>query len=149
MNAKKILQARLDNINESLGTKYYLDYNPVYKGWKLYENEDGIICAGKIGTLSPLSSGEMLAYLDGILGGLRVTNTNKNNNEGRFEEEEKPQTKTYSVRIYLHTFVDFEVEAETKEDAIDIAENTEYDMDQLLDNMTPGDDPDAEEIINN
>ena len=54
--------------------------------------------------------------------------------------------KKYNVRFYLHTFVDFEVEAETAEDAEEIANNLEYDMDQLLDNMVPCEDVDIYEI---
>lgn len=41
----------------------------------------------------------------------------------------------YNVRFYLHTFVDFEVEAKDEKEAVEIADNLEYDMDQLLDNM--------------
>jgi len=46
--------------------------------------------------------------------------------------------KKYSVRIYLHTFVDMEVEAENKKEAQEIASYTdEYDMEQVMANMVP------------
>ena len=55
--------------------------------------------------------------------------------------------KKYNVRIYVHTFVDMEVEANSKEEAIEIAENTDFDCnDQILENMVIADDTDAEEI---
>lgn len=53
--------------------------------------------------------------------------------------------KKYNVRIYLHTFVDYVVEAENEKDAVEIADNMEYDMDQLLDNLTPDGSEDVEE----
>lgn len=48
----------------------------------------------------------------------------------------------FNVRIYLHTFVDFQVEAKDEEEAIEIASNKEYDMEQLLDNLAS----DSEEV---
>lgn len=54
----------------------------------------------------------------------------------------------YNVRFYLHTFVDFEVEAASEKEAIDMAENLEYDMDQILDNMVPDNETDVTEIEN-
>ena len=55
--------------------------------------------------------------------------------------------KKYNVRIYLHTFVDMQIEAENETEAAEIAEATEYDMDQLLDNLVPAeDDPDITEL---
>lgn len=52
----------------------------------------------------------------------------------------------YNVRLYLHTFVDFEVEAKDKKEAVEIANNLEYDMDQLLDNMVPDNEEDVTKI---
>ena len=53
----------------------------------------------------------------------------------------------YNVRIYLHTFVDVEVEAENETRAKEEAEFKEYDMRQILDNMTQDEtDIDVEEI---
>lgn len=43
----------------------------------------------------------------------------------------------YNARFYLHTFVDFEVEADNEEEALDIAENLELDIEQLKDNLVP------------
>lgn len=54
--------------------------------------------------------------------------------------------KKYNVRFYLHTFVDFEVEANDEKEAVEIADNLEYDMDQLLDNMVPDGSEEVEEI---
>ena len=54
--------------------------------------------------------------------------------------------KKYNVRIYLHTVIDVEVEAENEKEAIEIADNTEYDMEQLLDNLIPDDSEDVTEI---
>lgn len=58
--------------------------------------------------------------------------------------------KKYNVRIYLHTFVDVEVEAENDTMAKEEAELKEYDMRQILDNMTQDEtDIDVEEIEEN
>lgn len=55
--------------------------------------------------------------------------------------------KKYNVRIYLHTFVDVEVEAENDTRAKEEAELKEYDMRQILDNMVQDEtDIDVEEI---
>jgi len=54
--------------------------------------------------------------------------------------------KKYNVRFYLHTFVDFEVEADNEEDALDIAENSELDIEQLKDNLVPDNTEDVWEI---
>lgn len=54
--------------------------------------------------------------------------------------------KKYNVRIYLHTFVDYTVEANTEKEAIEMVDNLEYDMDQLLDNMVPDNEEDVTEI---
>ena len=54
--------------------------------------------------------------------------------------------KKYNVRIYLHTFVDVEVEAENEQEAIEIAENSEYDMRQIFENMIQDNSSDVEEI---
>lgn len=55
--------------------------------------------------------------------------------------------KKYNVRIYLHTFVDVEVEAENDTMAKEEAELKEYDVRQILDNMTQDEtDIDVEEI---
>lgn len=53
----------------------------------------------------------------------------------------------YNVRFYLHTFVDFKVDAKDEKEAVEIAEDLEYDMDQLLDNMVPDNETDVEEIV--
>lgn len=51
-----------------------------------------------------------------------------------------PKKKKYNVRIFLHTFVDFyDVEAENEKEASELADSMEYDMGQILDNMTPSD----------
>ena len=60
--------------------------------------------------------------------------------------DEYNKTKHYNVRFYLHTFVDFEVEAKDEKEAVEIANNLEYDMDQLLDNMVPDNEEDVTEI---
>lgn len=54
--------------------------------------------------------------------------------------------KKFSVRVYLHTFVDYEVEAENEKEAKEVAENKEYDIDQILDNMVPADVTDVKQI---
>ena len=54
--------------------------------------------------------------------------------------------KKYNVRISLHTFVDVEVEAESKDEAIQLAEQMDYDMGQLFDNLTSGNDMEVTEI---
>ena len=54
--------------------------------------------------------------------------------------------KKYSVRVYLHTFCDYEVEAENEKEAKEIAEDMEYDMDDMLGNICRCDDTDVEEI---
>lgn len=61
--------------------------------------------------------------------------------------------KKYNVRIYLYSFVDFEVEAHDENDAIDGAWN-KMDIglddvrDQLFDNLVEGASPDVIEIKN-
>lgn len=54
--------------------------------------------------------------------------------------------KKYNVRVYLHTFVDYEVEAENINDAIDEARNLDYDMEQMLGNMVPAEEEDVTEL---
>lgn len=54
--------------------------------------------------------------------------------------------KKYNVRIYLHTFIDYEVMAENKEDAVEEAQNLDYDMEQLLENMVPDEEEDVTEL---
>lgn len=55
--------------------------------------------------------------------------------------------KKYNVRVYLHTFCDFEVEAENEQDAIEIAENNDYDMEQIIYNMVQDGSSDVEEVF--
>ena len=54
--------------------------------------------------------------------------------------------KKYNVRFYLHTFVDFEVEANSQEQAVEKAESMEYDMRQLFYNLTTDNEEDVWEI---
>ncbi len=54
--------------------------------------------------------------------------------------------KIYNVRISLSTYVDVEVEADSKDEAIQLAEQTEYDMGQLLDNLVPDDNVEVTEV---
>ena len=54
--------------------------------------------------------------------------------------------KKYNVRISLSTYVDVEVEAETQDEAIQLAEQKDYDMGQLLDNLTSDDEYEVTEI---
>ena len=54
--------------------------------------------------------------------------------------------KKYCVRFYLHTFVDFEVEAENEKEAVEIADNMEYDIEQLIDNLASDNSEDVMEI---
>lgn len=56
--------------------------------------------------------------------------------------------KKYSVRLYFHTFMDVEVEAENKEDAIDTArwEDIGSYCQDIVCNCEEGDEPDVELI---
>ena len=55
----------------------------------------------------------------------------------------------YLVRLYYHSFIDVEVEAENETDAIDAA-HCEADQDkytdELLENLIEDDSPDVEEV---
>ena len=58
--------------------------------------------------------------------------------------------KRYCVRVYLHTFVDYEVEAENENEAREIAENNDWlngePFEQVQGNMVLADDTDVMEI---
>lgn len=54
--------------------------------------------------------------------------------------------KKYRVTFPLYTSVTFEVEANNEDEALEIANNMEYDMDQLLDNMVPYEHEEIQEI---
>ena len=54
--------------------------------------------------------------------------------------------KKYDVRIYLHTFIDVEVEAENESDAIDVANEKEWNMGEILGNMCEEKEPDIEAL---
>ena len=54
--------------------------------------------------------------------------------------------KKYRVKFYFHTSVEYEVEADDDEQAIEIANEKECDVRQMLDNLTEDNSPDVEEI---
>lgn len=62
------------------------------------------------------------------------------------KESDRKAMKKYSVRIYLHTFVDYEVMADNMKDAIDEARNLDYDIEQMLENMVPDEEEDVTEL---
>lgn len=54
--------------------------------------------------------------------------------------------KKYNVKFYLNTSVEYEIEAESEKEAINKAEDMQYDMSQILENMMPAGKCDVEEI---
>lgn len=64
-----------------------------------------------------------------------------------------PKKKRYNVRVYLHTFVDYEIEAENEAKAKEIAEDIDWEtdglyMEQVQANMVLADDTDVFEVEN-
>ena len=54
--------------------------------------------------------------------------------------------KKYRVKFYFHTSVEYEVEADDHEQAIEIARVQECDARQMLENLVEDDSPDVDEI---
>lgn len=67
-NYKRLIEYRLNAINERLGTNYQTDYSSVYGGWNLYvvDKNNGGHFRSTLGFDARKSSAEMLAYLSGI-----------------------------------------------------------------------------------
>lgn len=67
-NYRKLIEYRVNYINEKIGTKYYADYQSVYGGWNLYlvDEHNGGHYRGTIGFDCRKTNAEMLAYVDGI-----------------------------------------------------------------------------------
>lgn len=61
---KRMLEVRLGRINRRLGTDYWLGNAPHYGGWQMTANKGSTIIYGRV------SPREMLAYLDGLIGGI-------------------------------------------------------------------------------
>lgn len=67
-NYKRLIEFRLNAINERLGTNYQTDYVSHYGGWNLYvvDKDNGGHFRSTLGFDTRKSSSEMLAYLSGI-----------------------------------------------------------------------------------
>ena len=64
---RRLIEYRVNYINERLGTKYEIEYASQYGGWNMYEEaEGGGRHRGVLGFNGRKSSAEMLNYLDGI-----------------------------------------------------------------------------------
>ena len=68
---KKLIEGRVNSINEIFDTNYQADYTAHYGGWNLFiVGENGGHSRGYIGFDYRKSNTEMLNYLDGILAGI-------------------------------------------------------------------------------